>query len=183
MKKLLITILFLSFFSFSNTKEPIWYSIDELVENFHKLEAYDIIVLNKIPNITQQWGHVFFLDKDKMFIEFKGYDEYFVSSPIFSFLGTDRKFSILRYSNIENMIENNIDELLLKYINKEYSIFASNNKENHYTYCSKFIVDLFYEALNSNNKKHKKLFEDDFWPIYPYDFFNSEFLKNVDLKN
>lgn len=182
MKKIIIIFLFPLFIFSHNLENYYWYTFSEIMDNFDKLRPYDIVVLNKGKEIYQKWGHVFLIDKDKMFLEFKGYDEYFVSSPFFSFLGTDRKFSVLRYKNISVDIENEIERLIPKYYNKEYSIFVSNNIESHYTYCSKFILDIFDEALNNNDIKESKLFEDNYWPIYPFDFFESKYLENIKLK-
>lgn len=183
MKKIiLILTLFLSLNIFSSNLDDFhWYSFRHVNRNISKLEPFDIVVLSRGKEITQQFGHLFIINKDKKLVEIKGMSEYYSDNPIYSFAHIkDRKISILRYKNMTEELSNEIDRLLPKYYNKHYTVFVGNDPDNLYTYCSNFVFNIFNEASKNLNMEEINLVKNRF-PILPFDFFYSEKLENIYL--
>ncbi|CAM3082623.1 YiiX/YebB-like N1pC/P60 family cysteine hydrolase [Streptobacillus ratti] len=183
MKKILLIIaIFFSFNVYSyNFNDYHWYTFKYVNRNIQKLKPFDIIVLNKGKEITQQFGHLFILNKDKKLVEIKGLDDYFSDSPIYSFSHIDnRKITVLRYKKMNKELEEEIEKILPKYYNKKYHIFVGNDPDNLYTYCSNFVYNIFLEASKNLKIDEIELVKNKY-PILPFNFLDSKELENIYL--
>lgn len=175
MKKLIFILLLSTSLNVlsANINDIKWYSFVDVVQNYNKLKPYDIIILEKGNTFYSQWGHCFILNNDLKLLEFKGYSEYYVDNPLYSFIELDRKVAVLRYAELTDELREKMEESISDYYNKNYSVFVNNNSNSYYTYCSKFIYNL-YNNLGIKLTKDK-------WPIYPYDFLDSPLLTNIKI--
>lgn len=179
MKKILLFI-FLSFNIFAMKPEEIkWYDIDSIYSIKDKLEVGDIIVLNKLPEpITSSWGHIAIINKDKKFVEFPNIDKGYREIPLYLLETLPRKFTVLRYKDMNEELQAKIEIEMDKWVNKQYSFLAIPvSLQQSYTYCSLFVYHLFQNVIGNDFQitKHNDII------IFPYDFFDSEYLISVDL--
>ncbi|WP_064612315.1 hypothetical protein [Streptobacillus moniliformis] len=183
MKKILLMVtMFFSFNVYSyNSDNYHWYTFKHVSKNIPKLKPFDIIVLSKGSDITQQFGHLFILNRDKKLVEIKGLEDYFSDNPIYSFSHIEnRKISVLRYKKMTSELEDEIDRILPKYYNKKYNIFVGNDPDNLYAYCSNFVFNIFLEASRNLNIDEIELVKNKY-PILPFNFLDSKELENIYL--
>ena len=184
MKKLLMILLFcfsLNSFAKFNENDFKWYTFQEIAAHMDQIQPYDILLLNVGSQISQTWGHIFLVNKDKKLVEIKGAIEIFSDSPIYSFFNiNNRNIAILRYKYIDNALVDQMEKDTPLYYNKFYSFLSNSNSEDIHTYCSKFIYTLFLDA-GKKLGRNTRLFPDKY-PIYPFDFLETTTLENITLK-
>lgn len=154
-----------------------WKSPSKLKENSYILETGDILIKKKDTGFLEWFGHCAIYVDNFTVAEFPKLGTGMHIFHISDWARGKRKIVVLRFPDLSPEFKSALIENILKASDKNYKLVLNKKDDSGY-YCSQFIWEIYYKTACQFNL-NIDLDSDKGLVVFPYDFYNSKFLKEV----
>lgn len=141
------------------------------------LRPGDIVIKERKISPLKIFGHVGIMKTNRIIVEYPKLGEIGYEIDIASWLEKDRDILILRYKNMNKHFQKKLIKNIKSYERKPYKLFFKKGELEGF-YCSEYIWYM-YKITGFQEKKAINIDSDKGKIIFPYDFINSDFLKQI----
>ncbi|MBC2851919.1 hypothetical protein H5J22_10975 [Cetobacterium sp. 8H] len=161
----------------NNTRK--WYPTKTAIFNSSSFQVGDIIVKDKLITDPISWmGHSSVIVDNNIIGDFPKLGQSYYTVDLNSWLNEpERHVVVLRYEHFDEKFKKKFLENVEIYGKGKYEISFSKKTSDNF-YCSKFVWFLFYKTAQDLGY-NLDLDSDGGFIVFPYDFLNSPFLKEV----
>ena len=179
MLKFFKIFIFSIFFIGCSSSPYKWHNTEEAIKSSQKFQTGDIIIKDKLFKDPITWlGHAAVIVSPGTIGDFPILGHEYYTAPVNWWLNEpDRKVIVLRYKEFNKEFEKQFLKNVKKYGNGSYNISFSKKSDKNF-YCSKFVWFLYYKTAQDLGYE-LDLDSDKGLIVFPYDFLNSEYLKEV----